>query len=307
MSQFKKNEEEVESICRAVEMLEASNHMADKEKFPQILALTKRVADLAPTIAKSVKIAKETDEDKKVYSASMVTRVLTLNEKFQGLSSRLVALKEEVQTGVAPLLEKENLEAMRLRQAQEAAKQKQEQEEQERQRAEAQQREAYRLNELAKAQAEKEAAEAKIQADRQAYEAELKGASDRDVRLKKALDAQITISQALKLLADHAPPHAYKNVTKVLSQIMKQVSEEPEKEELRQIRIKNPNFQSDIAQWIGGEELLIAIGFRQVELTKSGVKIAHWELPEPKELDEWPDWFEKLNEIRDVITAASLQ
>lgn len=278
----------------------------DKERLAQIVALEKKSADLAPGIAKSVKIANETDEDKKVYSASMVVRVLTLNQKFQRLSGRLTALQARVHSGVAPLLEQENIAAQKLREAQEAEKKRIELEEQEKQRIDALQRETYRLNELAAAKAAKEAAEAKVQAERQAYEAELKDASDRDARLKKALDANVTISQALKLLKESAPPTAYKHSLKVLSQIMKHVSEEPETEELRQIRIKNPNFQSDIAQWVGGEELLIALGFRQVDLVKSGVKVAHWELPEPLDLDAWPEWFEKLKEISATITAAAL-
>lgn len=304
MSQFKKTEEEVDAVVKAVESLESQAGGDDKEKFKQVLALDKRVADLATGLAKSVKIAKETDEDKKVYSASMVTRVLTLNDKYQALVDRLSRLKTQIQSGVQPLLEKESLAEQQKREALEAEQKRKELTEQERQRADAQARENYRLNELAVAKAAKEAAEAKIAAERQAYEAELKGASDRDNRLRKALDANITIDQALALLSTNAPPVAYKNAVKVLSQIMKHVSEEPEKEELRQIRIKNPNFQSDFAQWIGGEELLISVGFRQVDLMKSGVKIAHWELPEPQDADSWLDWFQKLNDIRDRIASA---
>lgn len=49
---------------------------------------------------------------------------------------------------------------------------------------------------------------------------------------------------------------------------MTTICDEPENASLRQIRIKNPNFQEDIARWVGGEECLLALGFTETELNK---------------------------------------
>lgn len=235
----------------------------------------------------------------------MVKRVLALNEKFQGLMERTVALRTNLEKRVAPLVEQEAMAAQAQKQSQEAESKRLALEAEARKLAEAERAEKARIAEQEAAKAAQEAAQAAVVADRQAYEAELKGMAERDERLRKALESRLTIEAALSLLKASAPPAAQKHVLKVLGHIMKSVCDEPEREELRQIRIKNPQFQSDIAQWVGGEELLQAIGFRQVELLRGGAKTAHWELPEPQDLDSWPAWFDRLNAITNQLSALS--
>ncbi len=92
----------------------------------------------------------------------------------------------------------------------------------------------------------------------------------------------------------------------ILAQIMSSICDYPEEAKLREIRIANASFQADIAQWVGGEECLLAIGFRQVELMKGGSKQAHWVLPEPvlDDLDAWPVWFDHLKDTTSALRRA---
>ena len=256
MSKFKKTLVAVAELGAKVGDLEATLGAATDgvAELEQARRLLEEANGLAPGIAKSVRIAKETDEDKKLYGPKMVAQVLELDAAFSLVKSRLEEATRAAEGRANPLLEKQRAEAEAR--AGEERRQREEAEAAERARtAQAEEARVMREQERREEQ-EREAREAeeRAQRERAEYEAELAGQS---ARQNNTTTAQ------------------YKRAVKIIAHIMTTVAEAPENEALRQIRIKNESFQEDIARHIGGEECLYALGFRQTELTKAGSKVHH--------------------------------
>ena len=93
---------------------------------------------------------------------------------------------------------------------------------------------------------------------------------------------------------------AYQTALTALHTLFSQIVSHPEEVKFRRIRRDHPRFRNEIGQYSGGEELLIAAGFRLGTIDDVPCFIS----TEPdieKEMDAWSEWFGLLKATLELL------
>ncbi|CAI5740552.1 unnamed protein product [Peronospora destructor] len=78
----------------------------------------------------------------------------------------------------------------------------------------------------------------------------------------------------------------------------------PENAAFRHIPKDNVNFHSDLGQYAGGHQCLLALGFKELQQGNEAQPRAVFVLEEPdlsEELDAWTSWFDELKEMQSLV------
>jgi hypothetical protein len=327
MSKFKKASAEVELLTDALTALEAEavgndkgsdssstssggSSSSDGKKSDEALTaahvarltdLDRRLTVLEPELAKMLATANETDKDKIIFGEKMAANVRALHAQFTLAQQMAAELRTALAEGFAAV------EAGRAAAEQQRVLALERHAEQERARAEQERgdREAAESARLARLAAVKE---------EEAAAAELKDATEQSdkaeyLRVKQAKEEaeaaarDLNLKDCLKLVEDNCADRLlYRAAVIALHALAKHLVEEPSDPRFRHLRKNNPQLQKDVLQLVGGSSCLLAIGFREKDLTKPTAE-TYFVMAEPdiSDLDRYMAQIDHLTQCRDLL------
>ncbi|OQS05579.1 phosphatase 1 regulatory subunit [Thraustotheca clavata] len=245
------------------------------------------------------------------YGPVMQDKIRALNDRVEALKLGISEISDTIVSkgeAVAQLDVQERLEEERK-----AALQAQLELEQTKQQAEAARiAEIERLQALEAVQAAEHAklAEAaqKVRQDRLKMQQEEEARSEAERTALEALNNSIPFGlggfvPALQKLEHHfniSLPGQYPKTLKTLHTFLKNICNAPENALFRHVKQSNPFYDADIGQFPGGQDAMLAMGFKIV--VQDEVRVFVMEEPDlAADLDAWSNWFDTLKEMRDHL------
>jgi hypothetical protein len=192
MSKFKQTVADIQAI--EAQVLSLESRIEGKgydaiEASSTAEALQAAMAKHAPLVTKSVKIAMETDEDKKLYGPAMIAQVLHVDVQCRTVTARLAVVAEASRAAANPLLEQQKREAREAQEAEERARREGEERAEALHRREAEERALKQQQEDERKELARREQEAKQDAERAAYEHKMAAAAARQSRYRPSVTA----------------------------------------------------------------------------------------------------------------------
>mmetsp|Transcript_15055 Transcript_15055/g.20944 ORF Transcript_15055/g.20944 Transcript_15055/m.20944 type:complete len:396 (-) Transcript_15055:229-1416(-) len=211
--------------------------------------------------------AEEKDPDKKIYGPGMIKRVKALAVRAEALRPTAEKLAAEWEEAYEPFIQKRKEKEMKHQE--ELLKRKRQQEQQEEMRLaalRAKQLAEATLREAEERRAEEEKKRQELERKRE-LELERKRYEEQKIRLNKEEERrkkarEMSSSEALQLMRDSNNEYQLSRMLMTLRKLIANIVNDPGVKMYRRIRQANKHVQSELLRYPGGEDFLLAIGFR---------------------------------------------
>lgn len=304
MTRFRKVAQIVSSI---EDSFDASGGVVDA--FTRVDGYLKSLEDVRHDVEGFAEKARIENEEEKVYGEKMVEKVLALEAQFDALVEKVDEERRRLEKAAKPVLEQLK------EKAQEAMVNEQrtlrEEEEEKRLQRENEIRECNERENLKKMQEEADRLERerlafqKQEEERISYLNKKKSLEERDEiekkeRLRLEKSANTPFPELLVQLESENNPKYLKTIRRTLSMLVDNILQHPEASQFRKLRLLNENIQKDLIQFKLGLDALLSLGFKMIEEEKEVFLV----LEEPDaetEMDQWMQWFDKLQEAKEAL------
>ncbi|KAF4320642.1 hypothetical protein BBO99_00005429 [Phytophthora kernoviae] len=113
------------------------------------------------------------------------------------------------------------------------------------------------------------------------------------------------LGNAITMLQDSTGSEAlfHRSLGKLLA-VVSNICSSPENAAFRHIPKDNANFHTDLGQYTGGHQCILALGFRELQQGDSTQPRAVFVLEEPdlsEDFDAWSNWFDELKDMKSLI------
>jgi len=279
MTEFRKTTALVDEVEKGLKELQGEEqqpgtHSSSELKEEDIEQTVKKIKSWMENIAEIegkmqgfIAKAEEKDPDKKIYGPGMIKRVKALAVRAEALRPTAEKLAADWEGAYEPILQKRK--EKELKHQEELLKRKRQQEQQEEMRLaalRAKQLAEASLREAEERRAEEEKKQKELERKRE-LELERKRYEEQKIKLKKEAERrkkaqEMSSSEALQLMRDSNNEYQVSRMLMTLRTLIANIVNDPGVKMYRRIRQANKHVQSELLRYPGGEDFLLAIGFR---------------------------------------------